>query len=209
MGQAAQGGSRVGERNGSARWMALVFLLLPGFLFLGLIAPELVGVAPAQEQERAREGEPVYRPPPLRKTPLLVPRDFSAGFMPELFDLQSLFSRTPYTPTEAQLSRMVAFPQNSGELIALDEVDEAMQDVMFKDVLAAAVAPAGVIPGIAPFLPLESTLPRSGGYQRYDDFPGDGNGAIAFTTPVPEPGSAPLVGLGLIALAAARRRSRA
>jgi hypothetical protein len=197
-----------GERRRSRRWMALLFLLLPGFLFLGLVAPELVGVAPAEEQELAGQGETIFRPPPLRKPPLLVPRDFSAGFTPELFDLQNLFSRTPYTPTQGELARMVAFPQNSGELIALDEVDEALEEVTFKDVLAAAISPTTALPGVAPFLPLENTLPR-GDTIRYDDFPGDGNGALAFTAPVPEPGSALLVGTGLIALAAARSRSRA
>ena len=113
---------------------------------------------------------------------------------------------TPYTPTEGQLSRMVTFPQNSGELIALDEVDESLQEVMFKDVLAAAIAPRTTLPGVSPFLPLGNSMPRGDGY-RYDDFPGDGNGAVAFTTPVPEPGSALLVALGLLGLAAVRSRS--
>jgi hypothetical protein len=194
-------------RGRHRRWMLLLFLLLPGVLVLGLIAPDLVKVAPAEEQQLAGEGEPIFRPGPLRKTPLLVPRDFSTGFTPELFDLENLFSRTPYAPSQGQLSRIVAFPQNSGELIALDEVDQQLKEIAFKDVLAAAITPRTELPGISPFLPLANPLPRGNGV-RYDDFPGAGNGSIAFTTPVPEPDTALLLGLGLIGLGAARRRSR-
>ena len=186
--------------------MGWVVGLLPAAILIGIIVPELVEVAPAEEQQsQPAETRATYTAPPLRKSPLLVPRDFTAGFRQELFDLTDLFSRAPYAPTDAELSRMVAFPQNSGELIALDEASEQLKDVSFKDVLAAAVVPTSELPGIPPFLPLINPIPRSDGL-RYDDFTGPGNGAEELTTPIPEPGTGLLVAAGLLLLAGARSR---
>lgn len=202
MSRAAQGS---GDRKRGRHWRSLLFLLLPGGIVLGMLAPQLVHVAPAEESESASVGSPVFRPPPLYKEPLLIPRDFSTGSTPALVDLHNLFSRTSAvpTPSEIQVSRMVAFPQNTGEMIALDEVSEQLKKTSFKDVLAAAVVPRSELPGPSGFLPLANPMPRGDG-QRYDDFPGPGNGADEFTTVVPEPGTALLLGLGLLALAAAR-----
>ncbi len=201
MSRAAQ---RSEGRGRSQRGMALLFLLLPGGVALGLLAPELVGLAPAEEVVLAQEGRPAFRPPPLYKQPLLVPRQFSSGLTPALLDLEELFSRSAAAPSEAQLGRMVAFPQNTGELIALDEVSEQLKEASFKDVLAAAVVPRSELPGPSPFLPLVNPIPRSDEF-RYDDFPGPG-GADGLTTPIPEPGSALLLALGLFAMAAVRPR---
>ncbi len=197
--------TRDGGRNARRLW-ALGFLVLPAALLAGLIAPDLVKLAPADEHQLAGEGAPVFQVPPLRKSPLLVPRDFSAGFTPDLFDLQDLFSRSPYAPSDVRLSRVVAFPRHSGELIAVDEVDEHTKEIVFKDVLAAAIAQTSELPGIEPFLPLANPLPRGNGV-RYDDFPGPSNGAAELTTPVPEPGSLLLLAGALLALSGIRRRA--
>ncbi len=191
-------------RGRSQRWMLLLFLLLPGGVALGLLAPELVRMAPAEEVVLAQEGGPVFRAPPLYKQPLLVPRQFSSGFTPALLDLEELFSRTAGGPSEAQLGRMVAFPQNTGELIALDEVSEQLKQASFKDVLAAAIVPRSELPGPSQFLPLVNPIPRGNDFI-IDDFPGPG-GADALTTPIPEPGSALLLALGLLGIAGVRRR---
>jgi len=203
MSRAAQGS---GDRKRGRRWTPLLFLLLPGGIVFGMLAPQLVQVAPAQESESPSAGSPVFRPPPLYKQPLLIPRDFSTGSTPGLVDLQHLFSRTSAVPrpSEAQVARMVAFPQNTGEMIALDEVSEQLKKTSFKDVLAAAVVPRSELPGTSSFLPLGNPIPRSDGL-RYDDFPGPGNGADEFTNVIPEPQSALLLGLGLLGMAAARR----
>jgi hypothetical protein len=203
MGGSEQGS---GARKRGGRWTSLLFLLLPGGIVFGMLAPDLVHVAPAEESEWASPGQPVFRPPPLYKEPLLIPRNFSTGTAAALVDLEHLFSRTSFVPTPSagQLSRMVAFPQNTGEMIALDEVSEQLKETSFKDVLAAAVVPRSPLPGPATYLALGNPIPRSDGL-RYDDFPGP-NGADEFTTVVPEPGSALLLALGLFGVAGGRRR---
>jgi hypothetical protein len=200
----SRGAQRKGERGRSQRWPALLFLLLPGGIALGVLAPQLVKVAPAEETPLASQGPPAFHAPPLYKQPLLIPRDFSTGFTPALVDLQNLFARTPFAPSHSQVSHMLAFPQNSGELIALDEVSQQLRKTSFKDVLAAAVVPRSELPGLSPLLPLMNPIPRSDGL-RYDDFPGPGNGSGEFTTPVPEPGTAVLLALGLLGMTAIRR----
>jgi hypothetical protein len=197
--------SRERARQRARRWMALIFTLLPGVLAVGLLAPQMVRVAPAQERQApSGDAQPLFRPPPLRKPPLL-PKELSSRSS-VLVDLNNLFSQS-FAPSDRQLSRVGAFPKNSGELIALDDVHEEMRDVLFKDALAAAIIPRTQLPGSEPFLPLINPLPASNGL-RYDDFPAPGSGADAFTTPVPEPGTALMVGLGLLAIALTRRGQR-
>ena len=68
--------------------MALFPLLVAG----GFLAPGVIQVlALAQELTESERDRLVDRTGPYARRPLLVPRDFSAGFIPELLDLDQLF----------------------------------------------------------------------------------------------------------------------
>ena len=73
----------------------------------------------------------------LGRSPLLVPRDFSAGFIPELLDLDQLFRETDFQldPSGERLARLLAFPRSHGDAIVLDDVDGYPLDLLFDDAL--------------------------------------------------------------------------
>ena len=73
----------------------------------------------------------------LGRSPLLVPRDFSAGFIPELLDLDQLFRDTEFRvdPSGERLARLLAFPRSHGDAIVLDDVDGYPLDLLFDDAL--------------------------------------------------------------------------
>jgi hypothetical protein len=191
------------------RVAAFLFALFPTLIGVGLLAPGFVQNIAAQDT-RAVATSPLQNRP-LDRPPLLVPRDYSAGFVPELLDLEELFSTSGYTPSDAQLSRVLGFPRSHGDQIVLDDSDPAVRVVAFHDVLAAAVVD-GTKFSSDPFLPLSNPLPRGDGL-REDDFPGNGVGDPLKKPPtatdqplpvIPEPGTGALLAWGLVALGFAR-----
>ena len=170
--------------------MTLLFLLLPAMVLAGLLAPEWVRVAPAQEQAAT----PVETPtePVLREIPLLVERDLSIDGGSPLLDLQDVFHSAPMDPTPFGV---VAFPQDRGELIPFDDAPQALPEPEFEDVLAQPLLARVGIPRAEGLLPLGDPIPRTDGF-RYDDFPG-GGGPLP-VTPIPEPGTALLLAAGLL-----------
>jgi len=190
------------ERRRSRRrpWMALLFLLLPAVVAAGLIAPELVAVAPAQEQDVSQVETPT-RPVGPTALPLLVERDFSVDGGTPLLDLQDLFrGASLHSGID-----MVAFPQNRGELIPVDDVSSALPEPVFEDLLADPLIARSLVPRGESLFALINPIPRTNGL-RFDDFPGGGNGAGEFTTPIPEPGTGLLLAGGLALLGVCRRR---
>ena len=132
-----------------------------------------------------------------------------AGFIPELLDLDQLFlgSRSS-EPSDGPVARVTGFDRSYGELIAFDDFALADSEVEFKDVLMeeplAALAPANADDDLGP--PLCGTL-YAGNCVRDDDF----SGSFVIETdpqPVPEPGSAALMALGILGLAWQGRRAR-
>ncbi|MGI9591806.1 MAG: PEP-CTERM sorting domain-containing protein, partial [Myxococcota bacterium] len=165
-------------------------------------------MAVAQEEEEAARGEIVDRIGPFGRRPLLVPRDFSAGFIPELLDLDQLFLGSRSSgPSDGPMAQVTGFDRSYGELIAFDDFGAADTEVDFKDALMeeplAALAPATA----DDFgLPLCGTL-FAGNCVRDDDF----SGSFVIESdpqPIPEPGSAALMVLGILGLAWQGRRAR-
>jgi hypothetical protein len=204
--------SRVGRpvRHGIA---AAIFSLLPLLAFAGMLAPGFVQVTLEEEEEEfvQREGTVLFRPVRLSRPPLVVPRDYSTGFIPELLDLESLFGGSEFRGEFGRrLSSLPSFPSHNGDMIVIDDVDTFVADQFFKDLLKPTfVADGGPIwdPRIFDVIP---PLFAIGNGFRFDDFPDPGfEPGDAPPAVIPEPATALLLGLGLAALAGrARARQR-
>jgi len=138
------------------------------------------------------------------KPPLLLPRDYDAGFVPELLDLQNLFNGSGDTPDRMaqEYSRLLGFPRSHGDVIVMDDVDREIKDVIFKDPVMVGAETAYPRPNPA-LLPIGDPRPLGDGL-RFDDPQATGEGPVA---PIPEPGTAALLASGL-AILAFRHRQR-
>jgi len=187
-----------------------ILLLLPFLAIGGALAPGLVTVQYEEEEELAPRQRVPYRPVRLARRPLLVPRDFSMGFVPEVMDLERLFMGSQYRADVGdRFTRLPSFPRSRGDVIVLDDVDTFLTDTLFKDTLQpGVVADATVIwdPNVFDVIP-----DRTGfdGSNQFDDFTGQGSVTDVPPPIIPEPRTGSLVVLGLLGLAlrAHRRRS--
>jgi hypothetical protein len=189
---------------------AAIFWLLPLLAFAGMLAPGLVQVQLEEEEEERippREGTVLFRPVKLSRPPLVVPRDYSTGFIPELLNLESLFGGSEFRGEFGRnLANLPSFPSHRGDMIVIDDLDPFVADQFFKDLLKPSfVADGGPIWDPRLFDVIPSLFPI-GNDVRYDDFPGMGIEPDAGVV-VPEPGTGLLVALGLLALAWLRPRS--
>jgi len=200
--------------NRARRWQGriavVLFSLFPLGVLAGLLSPGMIALQIAQTVEETAAGQT----PPLDfttvnlgRSPLLVPRDFSAGFIPELLDLDQLFRDTEFRvdPSGERLARLLAFPRSHGDAIVIDDVDGYPLDLLFDDALVGdtiAAIPDGFDDAFG-LGPIGSSIPL-GNRVRFDDFPG---GSSSPSGPViPEPATGLLTALGLIALGLNRRR---
>ena len=187
-----------------------ILLLLPFLAIGGALAPGLVTVQYEEEEELAPRQRVPYRPVRLARRPLLVPRDFSMGFVPEMMDLERLFMGSQYRADVGdRFTRLPSFPRSRGDVIVLDDVDTFLTDTLFKDTLQpGVVADATAIwdPNVFDVIPDTTGFDGS---NQFDDFTGQGSVSNAPPPIIPEPRTGSLVVLGLLGLAlrAHRRRS--
>lgn len=189
----------------------VVFWLLPLLAFAGVLAPEFVKVQVEESEEEIarREGTLLFRPVRLGRPPLVVPRDYAGGFMPEVFDLERLFRSDQFRGELGQmLAQLPSFPSSRGDSIVLDDVDvdDLVADGLFEDLLDPSFAlnsrdiwNPGIFDVIPPLFGLGNDV-------RWDDFPGPSGLPSDGDVVVPEPGTASLLALGLLGLAALRHR---
>lgn len=181
--------------------MALFPLLVAG----GFMAPGIVRVLALAEQGDESDFPKLReRLTPYDKRPLLLPRDFRPGFIPALPNPDLLYVGSNYRSDLAaeHLSRLMAYARSHTDAIILDDAGKYVYEVVFKDALLPDEMGSEQFARDEMVTPLCGTL-WAGNCVRFDDFVG----AVVDVEPVPEPGTAGLVGLGLGLLALAGRRS--
>jgi hypothetical protein len=194
-----------GRRN-LAAWL---MMLLPGFMFLGLLAPAAVSVKPKAEDS--------YGPVSFRNFAPRRPMQVPLHLVHAIFDTSSsvgdtvVFSGARYLAEQSK--RVFDFDAKANEdnqivLAANDGVEDyvsenvfgtAGDEVQLKVDLLALWDPAlfDVIPGL---------IARDG-WSQWDEFHGIGPGHRTRPAVVPEPTTGALLALGLGALALRRRRT--
>jgi hypothetical protein len=190
-----------GKRHGI---VAALLGLLPLLSILGVLAPSFIQAQNEEKEDLAVFRGPVtFRPIRLSRRPLLVPRDYSPGFVPELLDLEQLFTGRKYRKdTGFRISRLPTFNPHRGDVIVFDDVDTVIADEVFEDVLR----PSMIASADLDFDELPPLMPLGNGIY-YDDLMGGSNPPVEFFgPPVPEPGTGVLLGLGLVVLGIRRRR---
>jgi hypothetical protein len=191
-----------------ARIVVLAGVLFPLLVVGGVLAPQVISLMAETEIESAPaepESEVVldFSGPMPGKPPLLLPRDYEAGFVPELFDLQNLFSGANHSPEQIsqEYARLLGFPRSHGDVIVMDDVDREIKDVIFKDPVMVGAETAYPRPNPA-LLPIGEPRPLGDGL-RFDDPQGTGEGPV---TPIPEPATGALLASGLVILAIRHRQ---
>jgi hypothetical protein len=194
------------DTSRKSRWPARV-VVLAGVLFPllvagGVLAPQVISLM-AETEIASTPIEPEaevaldFSGPMSGKPPLLLPRDYEAGFVPELLDLQNLFTGSSKTPaqTSQEYARLLGFPRSHGDVIVMDDVDREIKDVIFKDPVMVGAETAYPRPNPT-LLPIGEPRPLGDGL-RFDDPQATGEGPVS---PIPEPGTGALLALGLAVL---------
>jgi hypothetical protein len=190
--------------------LVILFSLLPLLISVGVLAPGMIKVMAEEEEPMdSSSTRTTRRLSRYAHQPLLLPRDFSAGFIPELLDLEHLFSRVDYMgdPMARKRARLPSFPRNFGDAIVLDDVDQRIREIVFKDpVIVGQQTASAFPPPSADLLPLPGPEPI-GPDPRFDDiFPPRQDLGPDFV--VPEPSTGLLLGMGLALVGLTRRKHR-
>jgi len=188
-----------------------IFSILPVLVVAGVLAPDLVRVTAVEEEPT--DSVPVQissRISHYAHQPLLLPNDFSGEFIPEVFDLEHLFSRVEYTrdPTVRDHTRFSNPPSQFGDVDPLNGVDQPSRQIVFQNPAPMRAATDSALPPTAGDLALPGGPPANGAGQGLEDhrwLRSDLSEQVA----IPEPSTGLLVGMGLVLLGVIRGSGRA
>jgi hypothetical protein len=212
-------GKRRKESNGNSSsgrrdFARFLLMLLPGFMFVGLLAPAAVTVKPQAEESYGPVSvrsfaprEPIYVPRRLEPTqvaaadaavePLFTGARYAAGRNRRAIEL-------PAVEAAEETHEEIVLARNDG-------VEDYVADALFDQSADSPALRVDLKPLWDPALFDRIPGPLvQGGYTQWDDFHGNGvrfarggTGAV-----VPEPRTAALLALGLVVLAVRGRKTR-
>ncbi len=199
------------RRNpGRRNFAAWLMLFMPGFMFLGLLAPAAVSVKPKAEESSSPISFHHFAPRRAIQFPVAIAQAVALET-----GVDTVFSGARYLADQAKrVFELDVENEPSGEQIVLNEdgVENYVAETVFD---VSAVEPQLVVdltplwdPSVFDVIP---GLIARGGASQWDDFHGTGvilRGAPAPPVVIPEPTTGALLAVGLGALAL-RRRNRA
>ena len=184
-----------------------LFSLLPMLIGLGVLAPGLVQVMAIKNDQPSDDHVRITRRlSRYAHQPMMLPRDFSQGFVPELLDLEHLFSRVEYAgdPEARERALLPNFESSHGNVIVLDDVDQRLREIVFKDpVIDTQDASTKYPPPADDLTPIGESLTSTPG-PRFDDYIGP-QIDVDEDFIIPEPSTGLLFGLGLVCVGGRRR----
>lgn len=178
---------------------ATILVMLPLLALGGALMPGMLEVPEEPESGASLAAtQPAYTPIGVKRRMLLMPRDSSTGFIPELIDTDLVFASVDSREHLMEELAEVAFGGGHGALIILDDIEEFVRTVLFKDAEE---------PEALEEMPLEpfdeelfAMIPQPLGVDSpylFDDFAGGPDRQAV----IPEPGTAALALMGLVGLA--------
>jgi hypothetical protein len=195
------------NRRDLATWL---MMLLPGFMFVGLLAPAAVSVKPKAEEEIGPISFRHFAP----RRPIQFSLPVGQGALSES-GLESVFAGARYLVDQAK--RVVEFDfkaDDGGKQIVLNEdsvetyVAETLFEAPIDDPEPQLVVDLTPLWDPSVFDVIPDLIDRSG-FTQWDDFHGTGvrfpSGTAAPGNVIPEPATGGLLAIGLAALAMRRR----
>jgi len=200
------------RKSGRRDLAAVLMMLLPGFMFLGVLAPGAIQIRPIEQDEIGPISFRHFAP----RRNYNVPTTLVHAVLPDTSMEPGYFSGARFLVDEARRAfepdvAAVAKERESDIVLAQeDSVQNYAANDLFGDSLEGTVLEVDLNPIWDPsvFDVIPELIARNG-YSQWDDFHGTGiffHGTIAPGPVIPEPETGALVALGLTALALRGRR---